>query len=77
MTWHGGGRPGHSSRALVRTQSGERRLQAGKHADESARLAAELGATICVPLQDIPAVGRFCGIVSPQGVMFYVIAYRS
>ena len=44
-------------------------------ADEAARLAVELGATICVPLHDIPDVGRFCGINSPQGVMFYVIRY--
>ena len=34
-----------------------------------------LGAKICVPLRDIPGVGRFCGIPSPQGVMFYVIKY--
>jgi predicted enzyme related to lactoylglutathione lyase len=44
-------------------------------ADEAARQAAGLGATICVPPQDIPAVGRFCGITSPQGVTFYVIRY--
>ncbi len=43
--------------------------------DETARLAEGLGATICVPAQDIPDVGRFCGIVSPQGVMFYAIRY--
>lgn len=44
-------------------------------ADETARLAAELGGTQCIPPQDIPGVGRFCGISSPQGVMFYVIRY--
>jgi len=43
--------------------------------DEAARKAEELGATILVPLQDIPEVGRFCCIQSPQGVMFYVIKY--
>ena len=44
-------------------------------ADEAVREAVELGATICVPVQDIPGVGRFCGIMSPQGVPFYVIKY--
>jgi uncharacterized protein len=44
-------------------------------ADEAARVAAGLGAKICVPVQDIPGVGRFCGITSPQGVEFYVIQY--
>jgi predicted enzyme related to lactoylglutathione lyase len=48
-----------------------------KNADETARLAAGLGAKICVPVQDIPQVGRFCGITSPQGVTFYVIQYTS
>lgn len=44
--------------------------------DESARLAAELGARLCVPVRDIPGVGRFAGITSPQGVTFYVIKYN-
>jgi predicted enzyme related to lactoylglutathione lyase len=43
--------------------------------DQTARDAAALGATICVPPQDVPNVGRFCGITSPQGVMFFVITY--
>lgn len=43
--------------------------------DETAKKAVELGANLCVPPQDIPGVGRFCGIISPQGVMFYVIKY--
>jgi predicted enzyme related to lactoylglutathione lyase len=43
--------------------------------DETARQAIELGATICVPAQDIPDIGRFCGITSPQGVTFFTIAY--
>jgi predicted enzyme related to lactoylglutathione lyase len=43
--------------------------------DEAARKAVELGATLCVPPTDIPGVGRFCGITSPQGVSFYVIRY--
>jgi hypothetical protein len=30
-----------------------------------------------VPAQDIPGIGRFCGIVSPQGVMFFVLQYEA
>jgi hypothetical protein len=30
-----------------------------------------------VPPRDIPGVGRFCGIVSPQGVVFYAIKYQA
>jgi predicted enzyme related to lactoylglutathione lyase len=44
-------------------------------ADEAARLALELGGEVHAPLHDIPDVGRFCGITSPQGVRFYVIHY--
>jgi predicted enzyme related to lactoylglutathione lyase len=44
-------------------------------ADEAARVAQGLGATLFVPPMDIPGIGRFCGIKSPQGVMFYVIKY--
>lgn len=44
--------------------------------DATARLAAERGARVCVPPRDIPDVGRFCGLVSPQGVTFYAITYR-
>lgn len=44
--------------------------------DETARLAVELGAKLFLPAQDIPGVGRFCGISSPQGVMFYAIRYN-
>jgi predicted enzyme related to lactoylglutathione lyase len=47
------------------------------NADETARQAVSLGATLCVPVRDIPGVGRFCGITSPQGVMFYAITYLS
>jgi predicted enzyme related to lactoylglutathione lyase len=45
------------------------------NADDAARKAAELGGTVCVPVTPIPPVGRFCGLVSPQGVVFYVIEY--
>ncbi len=38
--------------------------------EEAARAAAGLGATLFVPPRNIPGVGRFCGIVSPQGVRF-------
>ena len=48
-----------------------------KDVDESAKEAVKLGGKICVPPTDIPTVGRFSGISSPQGVMFYVIKYVS
>ena len=44
-------------------------------ADEAAKKAAELGGTVCVQPTDIPNVGRFAGIVSPQGVLFFVLKY--
>ena len=34
-----------------------------------------LGGKVFVPLLDVPGIGRFCGITSPQGVHFYVISY--
>lgn len=43
--------------------------------DASAREAERLGATLCVPPRDIPGVGRLCGVISPQGVTFYLITY--
>lgn len=46
-----------------------------KDVDEAAKEAVKLGGKIMVPPTDIPTVGRFSGIVSPQGVMFYVIKY--
>lgn len=48
-----------------------------KDADRTAQEATKLGGTICVPPQDIPEIGRFAGITSPQGVTFYVIKYAS
>ncbi len=42
-------------------------------ADETAREAVKLGATLCVSVQDVPDIGRYCGITSPQGVTFHVI----
>jgi uncharacterized protein len=44
-------------------------------ADETAKNAAELGGTVFVPPMDIPTVGRFCALMSPQGVMFLAIKY--
>lgn len=41
----------------------------------AAQRAVELGGKICLPMMDIPEVGRCCGVVSPQGVTFYVIQY--
>ncbi|MBI3567942.1 MAG: VOC family protein [Gemmatimonadetes bacterium] len=43
--------------------------------DRAAKVAVELGATLTVPVRDIPGVGRFCGIDSPQGVFFYLIKF--
>jgi predicted enzyme related to lactoylglutathione lyase len=44
-------------------------------AEATAREAVELGATLCRRVQNVPGVGRFCGITSPQGVTFCVIEY--
>lgn len=44
-------------------------------ADEAANKAMALGARIFVPPTDIPTVGRFSAMASPQGVMFSVIKY--
>lgn len=44
-------------------------------ADEAAREAVGLGAEIHMALHDIPGIGRFCGITSPQGVAFNVIRW--
>ena len=44
-------------------------------ADQTAREAVDLGATIGMTMKDVPGAGRFCGITSPQGVRFCVIQY--
>jgi predicted enzyme related to lactoylglutathione lyase len=44
--------------------------------DAAARAVGANGGSVCVPMQDVPGVGRFCGVVSPHGVMFYLITYR-
>jgi predicted enzyme related to lactoylglutathione lyase len=43
--------------------------------DATARAAKALGGAVCMDPMDVPNVGRMAGIVSPQGVMFYVIRY--
>jgi hypothetical protein len=43
--------------------------------DATARQALALGATQLLPPADIPGVGRFCYLVSPQGVHFYAITH--
>jgi predicted enzyme related to lactoylglutathione lyase len=45
------------------------------NSDETAREAVQRGGAICVPPRDIPGVGAFAGITSPQGVTIYVIKY--
>ncbi|NNE34986.1 MAG: VOC family protein [Rhodothermales bacterium] len=44
--------------------------------DAAAKRAEELGAKVHVPPMDIPTVGRFAGILDPQGVFFHVIKYE-
>lgn len=43
--------------------------------DACAAKAEALGATIQVPPQDIPTVGRFCGFFDPQGAYIAAITY--
>jgi predicted enzyme related to lactoylglutathione lyase len=43
--------------------------------DDTARIATANGGKICVPPAEIPGVGRFCGIISPEGITFYAIRY--
>ena len=45
------------------------------NADETVAEAVRLGAKVCMSMKDIESVGRFSGLVSPQGVTFYVIQY--
>lgn len=44
-------------------------------ADATVKLAGELGATICMPVHEIPSVGRFAVVQSPQGVVFSVMQW--
>lgn len=43
--------------------------------DETVKLAESLGATVCVPLTDIPDIGRFAVLRDPQGAGIAVISY--
>jgi predicted enzyme related to lactoylglutathione lyase len=43
--------------------------------DATVAEAPRLGGSVCIPAQDIQNVGRFAGILSPAGVMFYAITY--
>jgi predicted enzyme related to lactoylglutathione lyase len=43
--------------------------------DATARRATELGAKLCMPPTDIPGIGRYCALVSPQGVALQLIKY--
>lgn len=43
--------------------------------EAAARTAVRLGGTLAFPVAEAPGVGRFCGIVSPQGVGFCVMQY--
>ena len=45
--------------------------------DQSVGKASGMGASVFMPAMDIPTVGRMAGIVSPQGVSFYVITYSA
>jgi predicted enzyme related to lactoylglutathione lyase len=43
--------------------------------DAVAKQTTELGGSVSVPPEEIPGIGRYCGITSPQGVAFFVITY--
>ena len=43
--------------------------------DKAAEKAKKLGATMLCPPQDIPQVGRFCGITAPDGIALFMIKY--
>lgn len=44
-------------------------------ADDTARLAEKLGARVSFEPADIPGVGRVASLISPQGVLFSVLAW--
>lgn len=43
--------------------------------ERAAEQAEALGGTLAMPISEAPGVGRFCGIISPQGVGFCVMQY--
>jgi predicted enzyme related to lactoylglutathione lyase len=44
-------------------------------ADEVARRCTDAGGKVCLPVQEIPTVGRFALLQSPQGVSFQIIEW--
>jgi predicted enzyme related to lactoylglutathione lyase len=44
-------------------------------ADRAVNAATSRGARVSMALRDAPGVGRYCGLISPQGVPFRVIEY--
>jgi hypothetical protein len=68
-----GGRPdGHPAEMRPVNRTGPSTVD---DCDLAARRAAELGGTVTMPPADIPHVGRFCNLVSPQGVAFSLMTY--
>ncbi len=47
-----------------------------RNADETARRVTELGGELCIPVGEIPGVGRFSLLKSPQGVSFHITEWR-
>ncbi|MDC3957050.1 VOC family protein [Polyangium jinanense] len=45
------------------------------NADETVRRGVELGASLCIPVQELPCVGRFALLKSPQGVPFHIVEW--
>jgi predicted enzyme related to lactoylglutathione lyase len=46
-----------------------------RDAEQSARDAAKLGGRVCMPMKQVPHVGKIVGIESPQGLWFYIIQH--
>lgn len=47
-----------------------------RNADEIAKRTAEFGGEVCMPVSEIPGVGRFSLLKSPQGVSFHIIEWQ-
>lgn len=43
--------------------------------ESAARAAEKLGGRIFMPAMDVPGTGRMCGVISPQGLYFYLMQY--
>jgi uncharacterized protein len=48
-----------------------------RDAHHAAREAARLGGQVCAIVQELPGLGLYCGITSPQGVGFHLIQYAT